>query len=65
MNPLVAEKKDSLPILIVDKQGLIGPSLTEKLSADTQIVFVSQKEKTGALFGATKRTVTGMGEDSL
>ncbi len=47
MNPLVAEKEDSLPILIVDKQGLIGPSLSEKLSADTQVVFVSQKEKIG------------------
>lgn len=47
MNPLVTEKKDSPPILIVDRQGLIGPSLSEKLSGGTQVVFVSQEEKTG------------------
>src|SRR5258708_6359089 len=44
MNPLVSEKKDNPPILIVDRTGIIGGSLAEKLSGDAQIVFVSEKQ---------------------
>lgn len=44
MNPLVAEKKDNAPILIVDRAGIIGNALAEKLSGDTQVVLVSEKQ---------------------
>lgn len=44
MNPLVSEKKESAPILVVDRIGTIGSVLCEKLSFDTQVVFVSKKQ---------------------
>lgn len=43
MNPLVSERKENPPILIVDRQGQIGESLSENLFQDTQVVLVSQK----------------------
>lgn len=43
MNPLVSEKKDNPPILIVDRTGTIGEALAEAIGDDAQIVFVSEK----------------------
>ncbi|MCL4354871.1 DUF4012 domain-containing protein [Patescibacteria group bacterium] len=45
MNPaLLTEKKTPLPVLIVDKVGVIGETLSIQLSGEALVVFVSQKQ---------------------
>lgn len=44
MNSLIAEKKQNLPILIIDRKGIIGEKLAEHLINDTQIVLATAKE---------------------
>ena len=44
MNPLVAEKREAPPILVVDKIGTLGEALAEKFSNDAQVVFVSERQ---------------------
>lgn len=41
------EKKQDAPILIVDKIGIIGQALCDKLAASSMLVFVSSKEALG------------------
>ena len=41
---VTSEKKDENPILIIDRNGIIGSALIERLKEESLIVFVSQKQ---------------------
>lgn len=44
MSPLISEDRESPPILIVDRKGFLGEALAKKLSLDSTVALVSEKE---------------------
>lgn len=44
MSPLISEKKESSPILIVDKIGTLGTVLATKFAVESTVVLVTKKE---------------------
>lgn len=44
MNPLVSQRLNNPPILIVDEEGIIGEKIASRLSQEAQVVLVTSKE---------------------
>lgn len=43
MQPIVEENKNTPPVIVIDKKGRIGNALAQKLSSETQVIFVSEE----------------------